>query len=100
MGSRKSSVQQLLVLVLLLKEVTLLTGRDTNFSGQLVVGDKIVIRGQVIVLIPSKTTLHMQPSYQGVDASDIIITKTVDIRVQQVDWNIDRADGTGYQDSY
>ena len=94
---RRSSVQQLPGVGAVTKGSNIMTGRDTNFSGQLVVGDKIVIRGQShrITHIPSKTTLHMQPSYQGVDASDIIITKTVDIRVQQVDWNIDRADGTG-----
>ena len=94
---RRSSVQQLPGTGSVTKGSNIMTGTDTNFSGQLVVGDKIVIRGQShrITHIPSKTTLHMQPSYQGVDASDIIITKTIDIRIQQTEWNIDKADGTG-----
>ena len=94
---RRSSVQQLPGTGAVTKGSNIMTGTDTNFSGQLVVGDKIVIRGQShrITHIPSKTVVHMQPSYQGVDAADIIITKTVDIRVEQSEWNIDRADGTG-----
>ena len=94
---RRSSVQQLPGTAAVTKGSNVLTGTNTNFSGQLVVGDKIVIRGQShrITHIVSKTTLHMQPTYQGVDASDIIITKTVDVRIPQTEWNIDRADGTG-----
>ena len=94
---RRSSVQQLPGTGAVTKGSNIMTGTQTNFSGQLSIGDKIVIRGQShrVTHLPSKTTLHMQPSYQGVDASDIIITKTVDARIQQTEWNIDRADGTG-----
>ena len=94
---RRSTVQQLPGTGAVTKGSNFMTGTDTNFTGQLVVGDKIVIRGQShrITHIPSKTMIHMQPSYQGVDASDIIITKTIDVRVQQNEWNIDNADGTG-----
>ena len=37
----------------------------------------------------------MQPSYRGTSNSGVIVTKTVDTRVKQSNWNIDKADGTG-----
>ena len=94
---RRSSVQQLPGTARVQKGSNKIFGTDTNFSGQLTVGDYIVIRGQSyrVTNLPSATELHMQPSYQGLDSSDAIVTKTVDVRVAQEDWNIDKADGTG-----
>ena len=94
---RRSSVQQLPGKGSIEKGGNILTGTDTNFSGQLGNGDYIVIRGGSyrITKIVSKTELHVQPSYQGQSTTDAILTKTVDVRVRQADWNIDKADGKG-----
>jgi plastocyanin len=94
---RRSSVQQLPGKGAIEKNGNVLTGTDTNFTGQLVDGDYIVIRGGSyrIAKVVSRTELHLQPSYQGQDTNDAIITKTVDVKVRQSEWNIDKADGKG-----
>ena len=94
---RRSSVQQLTGTVNVTKGSNIMTGENTNFSGQLNRGGRIVIRGgsYKITNIPDKTTLHIQPAYKGVSALGVIATKTEDIRVPQSQWNIDKADGTG-----
>jgi hypothetical protein len=75
------------------------TGADfpTNFSNQLVVGDFIVIRGQSyqVQTIASNTSLTITPSYRGATASYAIVSKTVDTKIPQSQWNLDPADGTG-----
>jgi len=94
---RRSSVQQLTGTVNVTAGSNILSGTDTNFSGQLAVGGRVVIRGgsYKITHIPDKTTMHVQPAYKGVSASGVVATKTEDIRVPQSQWNIDKADGTG-----
>ena len=94
---RRSSVQQITGTVNVTKGSNILTGTDTNFSGQLAVGGRVVIRGgsYKITHLPDKTNMHIQPAYKGVSASGVIATKTEDIRVPQSEWNIDKADGTG-----
>ena len=94
---RRSSVQQLTGTVNVISGSNILSGTDTNFSGQLAVGGRVVIRGgsYKITHIPDKTTMHVQPAYKGVSATGVVATKTEDIRVPQSQWNIDKADGTG-----
>ena len=94
---RRSSVQQITGTVNVVQGSNILTGTDTNFSGQLAVGGRVVIRGgsYKITHLPDKTNMHIQPAYKGVSASGVIATKTEDIRVPQSEWNIDKADGTG-----
>jgi hypothetical protein len=75
------------------------TGADfpTNFSNQLVVGDYIVIRGQTyqVQTIASDTSMTVTPSYRGATASYAIVSKTVDTKIPQSQWNLDPCDGTG-----
>jgi len=94
---RRSSVQQLSGTVSAVKGSNILTGNETNFSGQLTVGQHVVIRGgsYKITHLASKTEMHVQPAYKGVTASGVVATKTEDIKVPQSEWNIDKADGTG-----
>jgi len=94
---RRSSVQQLPGTARVQNDSNIVNGVDTNFSGQLTVGGYVVIRGMSyrITKLESKTVMHIQPAYRGIDASDVIITKTVDTKVPQTQWNIDKADGTG-----
>jgi len=94
---RRSSVQQIPGRVAVTRGSGLITGTNTQFASELVVGEKVVIRGMTykVVKLISNTNLAVQPAYRGIDADDIIITKTVDTRVKQSDWNIDKCDGTG-----
>ena len=94
---RRSSVQQIPGRVAVTKDSHIVTGTNTNFTSQLNPGDKIVIRGMSykVVKVASNTQLTVQPSYRGVSNADVIITKTVDTKVPQTQWNLDKADGFG-----
>jgi len=94
---RRSSVQQVPGRVSVTKQSHIVTGTDTMFTSELDKDDLIVIRGMTykIVKVTSDTQLTVQPSYRGVSNSDVIITKTVDTRVGQANWNLDKADGNG-----
>lgn len=70
----------------------------TAFSRQLIPGDYITIRGMSyrVTEIASDTTLHISPSYRGsANITNAIVSKTVDTRIPQSQWNIDKCDGTG-----
>jgi hypothetical protein len=77
------------------------TGVNTKFSSQLIPGDFIVIRGQshMVMSIESDTSMTIYPDYRGpaiVFPSQVIISKTIDTKIPQSSWNIDKADGTGH----
>jgi hypothetical protein len=76
------------------------TGPDfpTSFNSQLNPGDYVVIRGQSykILSIESDTSLTISPSYRGVDTSYVTMSKTFDKKIPQSEWNLDKADGTGF----
>ena len=69
----------------------------TYFSKQLVPGDNIVLRGQSyrVTDIVSDTTLTISPSYRGSTATNVILSRTVDTKIPQSQWNLDKMDGTG-----
>lgn len=94
---RRSSVQQCSGTVTTVKGSNIVTGSNTRFSDQLSNGDMIVIRGQSykITSVESQTELHIQPYYRGASNNGVVVTKTVDTKVAQSSWNIDKADGTG-----
>ena len=94
---RRSSVQQLTGTVNVTTNSNVITGFDTQFVGQLAKGDFVVIRGGSyrISKVVSNTELHVQPSYKGVNASSVVVTKTEDVRAPRSEWNLDKADGTG-----
>ena len=94
---RRSSVQQLSGTCGIEYNSNVITGTDTNFSGQIETGDYIVVRGQSyrVTAVENATALHIQPTYRGKSQSGVVITKTIDIKVPQSEWNVDRADGTG-----
>ena len=73
------------------------TGVNTKFLSQLAVNEHIVIKGQTYTIsrIDSDTLLYILPSYRGVNATDVIVTKVETTRVPQSQWNLDVADGTG-----
>ena len=94
---RRSSTLQVSGNVNTTRGSQVISGSGTSFTSQLTVGDYIVIRGQSyqIVRLNSDTNLIVQPPYRGANAVNVKMTKTIDTKVAQENWNIDKADGTG-----
>ena len=72
-------------------------GINSRFQSQLVAGDRIVMRGMthVVTQILSPTLMYVNPQWRGATSlSGIKITKTIDYKVPQTQWNKDRFDGT------
>jgi len=76
---------------------SLISGNSTQFRRQLVVGEKIVIRGTSyqITAINNDTSMNIAPAYRGVTGSFVRATKTQELRVPQSEWNQDVCDGSG-----
>jgi hypothetical protein len=75
-----------------------INGVGTKFTQQLRPYDNVVIRGQTytVINIASDTTMHIYPEYRGISIdTGVTVSKTIDVRVPQSQWNIDRGDGTG-----
>jgi len=75
-----------------------ISGTNTRFSDQLIVGDRIVIRGMthVVTSIIGNNGMTVSPDFRGVSSiSGAKATLVQDIIIPQYQWNIDRADGTG-----
>lgn len=94
---RRSSTAQISGTVSATRGSQIITGVATSFTSQFDQYGFIVIRGQSyqIVQIKSDTEAVIQPAYKGVTSSNIRATITVDTRVPQDQWNIDKCDGTG-----
>jgi hypothetical protein len=73
------------------------TAFATNFSNQLEPGDFIVIRGQSyrVETINSDEEISITPSYRGADADFVLVSKTIDKKIPQSEWNLDTMDGDG-----
>ena len=69
----------------------------TTFSKQLTPGDFIVIRGQSyrVIDIASDTSMTISPAYRGATATNVIVSKTIDTRIAQSAFNIDKINGSG-----
>ena len=94
---KRSSTFQLSGNITAIPDNNLLNGSNTRFTSQLVVGDRIVIRGMthIVTGITNDTSLTMSPDYRGVNtASGIKIAKTIDYIIPQSKWNGDRCDGS------
>ena len=75
-------------------------GATTKFSKQLVPGDYVVIRGMSyrVLDILSDTSMTISPPYRGASTiypNLVTVSKTVETRVAQSAFNIDKLDGTG-----
>jgi len=98
---RRSSTFQISGKVTATQNFTVITQTNsafpTFFTKQLNLGDFIVIRGQSyrVVDIADDTTLTISPAYRGTTASFAIVSKTVDTKIPQSSWNLDKCDGTG-----
>ena len=94
---RRSSTQQLSGEASVVQNSNIVRGTKTNYLGQLQDGDMIVIRGASyrVTKVVDRTTLHVQPQYKGISASNVIVTKTIDTKIPQSQWSIDSCFGTG-----
>lgn len=94
---RRSSVKQLPGTCSVQFNNAMIQGSNTKYTSQLVVGDRVVIKGMTykVVYISNDTVFYVQPPYRGINASAVTITKTQEVRVPQSQWSIDVCDGTG-----
>lgn len=97
-AARRASSTQLSGSCAVTNNSSTITGTNTYFSKQLVPGDFIVIRGQSyrVATITSDTAMTILPEYRGISVTaGVVISKTIDTKVAQSAWNIDRMDSTG-----
>ena len=95
---KRSSTQQLSGSIAVNGGSNSVTGTNTKFSSQLKPGDYVVIRGMsyIVQIITSDTAMRIYPEYRGIaNVTNVVVSKTIDTRVPQSSWNIDRMDGTG-----
>ena len=94
---RRSSTQQLSGTSIVTYGSNTINGINTRFLDQLNDGDYIVIRGQsyLITKVIGQDQISVQPKYRGTSNNGVIVTKTIDTKVAQSNWNIDKADGSG-----
>ena len=94
---RRSSTTQLTGRVSVTRGSNVVDGSDTSFLSQLAQNEYIVIRGQShkVIRIVNDNQVIIQPQYKGITASNIILTKTIDTKAPQGDWNVDKCDGSG-----
>jgi hypothetical protein len=76
---------------------TTVTGVNTKFHKQLVVGDNVVIRGSSfqVIAIDTATSMEISPPYRGDTAAGLRVNVTQNLRIPQSSWNLDRCDGSG-----
>ncbi len=69
----------------------------TRYAGQLEIGNYIVARGMSyrITDIASNTSMTISPSWRGATSTMVSVSKTVDTKYPQAEWNLDKFDGTG-----
>lgn len=96
----RTSINQISGTVTVTNGSAAVTGTGTQFSSQLSPGDFIVIRGQTyrVISIDANTSMHIAPEYRGTtitSPSYALISKTVDTRIPQSSWNLDKCNGTG-----
>ena len=94
---RRTSVRELLGTVAIADSATTVTGTNTRFTKQIVVGDYVVIRGQsyLVAAVDSDTSLEIAPHYRGTPVSGVRMNITQNLKIPQVDWNLDKCDGNG-----
>lgn len=101
---RRNSIQQISGVFTVTNNSATVTGGSINgftqpkLSKQLIPGDFVVIRGMSyrVMDISNDATMTISPPFRGVTpGGPVIISKTVDMRVPQSQWNIDKMDGTG-----
>ena len=72
----------------------------TAYSSQMIPGDYVVIRGQsyrvtAIDDLSVTPNFTISPSYRGASAEHVTVSKTVETRIPQSEFNLDKVDGSG-----
>jgi hypothetical protein len=95
--ARRNSVVQISGTISANFKDSAIVGTNTKFTSQLFENDMIVIKGQSykVTKIESDTLLYILPSYRGISTTNAIVSKTIDVKVPQTEWNLDKCDGTG-----
>ena len=93
----RNSTNQISGTVTVTQNQSNVVGSNTTFTTQLIPGQFIVIRGQTyrVVAIQNDTTLFISPDYRGNTITNAVVSQTIDFKVPQSQWNIDKCDGTG-----
>jgi len=93
----RNSINQLSGSVAVTQGNATVTGTSTAFTTQLFPNDFIVIRGQSyrVVNITSDTQMFIAPEYRGATITNALVSKTIDQKIPQSQWNLDPCDGTG-----
>ena len=83
--------------VSIVNKSNLVSGTNTRFTKQLVVGDNVVIKGQVykVTHIDSETSMRVNPAFRSASVTNASVYKVQTLRTPQNEFNLDRLDGTG-----
>lgn len=94
---RRNSVKEAMGTVTVTTGSTTVTGSQTMFHKQLIVGGYVVLRGQSyqVVAIDSSTSMEISPPYRGTTVTGIRMNITTDVKTPQTEWNLDECDGSG-----
>lgn len=96
---KRRSTLQMTGLVSVESGSTLVTGDgNCRFTEQLAVDEQIVIRGMThtVAAITDDNTMYITPSFRGRrNQQEVKLTKILEERIPQANWNIDKCDGTG-----
>lgn len=97
---RRASTYQISGSITVTNGGNIVTGVGSEYSTQLAPSDMVVIKGQSyrVTRVISDTQFAISPSYRGpsiTSPSFAYVTKTVDTKVPQSQWNLDRLDGLG-----
>jgi hypothetical protein len=103
-GVRRFSTTQIAGVFTVTNNSSTVTGGSINnitqpkLSKQLTPGDFVVIRGMSyrVIDIQSDSQMTISPPFRGATpGGPVIVSKTIDQRIPQSQWNIDKMDGTG-----
>jgi hypothetical protein len=94
---RRNSIKQLSGTCTVTFGSSLVQGSGSSYNSQLTVGDRIVIKGQTykVVSVVNDNYMYVQPPYRGASTTNVVITRTEDVKTAQENFSIDPCDGTG-----
>jgi hypothetical protein len=94
---RRHSEKEGIGRVNVIKNSSFVTGLNTQFRKQLVVGQNIVIKGSSykVIAINSATSINVAPAYRGATGNRTRYLITQSDRYPQDEWNVDKFDGEG-----
>ena len=96
-GLRYSTLQ-LAGTMILTPGSTTITGVNSRYDQQLIVGDRFVVKGMshVVTAVINATQISVSPPYRGsASITGAKAAKTYETIIPQYQWNIDRCDGSG-----